>query len=162
MYWQYDMARSEKQAGQQLSIQLSQQLFRFLSPLLDSLDALIDKRLVRTLLDTVTAILVFRDRAKNLVLSELGAFLASPGHAPAGTKRLSNVLRCLGWDASLIERFLWQQATDSLEALERQGETPLVLWDESMLEKAESLKLEGLGSVRGVKCGCQVALGHFP
>jgi hypothetical protein len=151
MYWQYDMSRSEKQAGQRLSVQLSQQLLRFLSPLLDSLDTLIDKRLVRTLLDTVTALLIFRACAKNLVLSELGAFLASPAHAPAGTKRLSNLLRCQGWDASLIERFLWQQATDSLEVLERQGETPLVLWDESMLEKAESLKLEGLGSVRSSK-----------
>src|SRR5215472_7975635 len=126
MYWQYDMARTEKQAGQRLSVQLSQQLLSFLSPLLDSLDGLIDKRLVRTLLDSVTAILVFRDRAKSLVLSELEALLARPSHAPSGTKRLSHVLRCLTSDASLIERFLWQQATASLETLERQGETPLV------------------------------------
>jgi hypothetical protein len=149
MYWQYDMSRSEKQAGRRLSVQLSQQLLSFLSPLLDSLDGLIDKRLIRTLFDTVTAMLVFRDRAKNLILSELGALLASPAHAPAGTKRLSNLLRCLRCDGRLIEQFLWQRATDSLQAVERQGETPLVLWDESMLEKPESLKLEGLGSVRG-------------
>jgi hypothetical protein len=127
MSWQYDMSRSEKQAGQRLSVQLSQQLLSFLSPLRDSLDGLIDKRLVRTLLDSVTAILVFRDRAKNLVLSELGALLASPAHAPAGPKRLSNVRRCLRWDGRLIEQFLWQRATDSVEALERQGQTPLVL-----------------------------------
>lgn len=126
-------------------------MLHFLSPLLANLDALTDRRLVRTLLDTVTAPLIFRDRAKNLVLSELGAFLASPQHAPAGTKRLSNLLRYLGWDASLNERFLWQQAKASVGALERQGQTPLVLWDENMLEKPESVKLEGLGSVRSSK-----------
>ena len=94
------------------------------------------------------AILVFRDRAKNLLHSELGAFLACPAHAPAGTKRLSNLLRCPGWKAVLIERFLWHQASLHLAQIEQQQDTPLVVWDESMLEKPESLKLEGLGSVR--------------
>jgi hypothetical protein len=123
MYWQYDMSKPEKQAGRQLSATLCQQLLTFLSPLLDTLDTLIDKRLVRTLFDTVVAILIFRDRAKNLLLSELGAFIASPAHAPAGTKRLSNLLRCLDWKADLIERFLWQQATAQIEKLEQQRET---------------------------------------
>ena len=31
MYWQYGMTRSKKQAGQRLSVQMSQQLFSFLS-----------------------------------------------------------------------------------------------------------------------------------
>jgi hypothetical protein len=118
---------------------------------LENLDARIDKRLIRTLLETVMALLMVRDRAKTLVLSELGAFLARPSHAPAGTKRLSNLLRSPRWDASLIEGFLWQQASAQVETLEQEGQTPLVLWDESMLEKPESLKLEGLGSVRSSK-----------
>jgi hypothetical protein len=151
MYWQYGMSQKEMQAGQHLSTTLAQQLLTFLDPLLESLDALIDKRLIRTLLDTVVAILLFRDRAKNLLLSELGAFIASPAHAPAGTKRLSNLLRNLDWKANLIERFFWQRACTLVETLERQEETALVLWDESMLEKPESLKLEGLGSVRSSK-----------
>jgi hypothetical protein len=54
----------------------SQQLLSFLSPLLDRLDGLIDQHLVRTLLDSVTAILVVRYRAKTLVRSELGALPA--------------------------------------------------------------------------------------
>jgi hypothetical protein len=151
MYWQYGMSKAEKQAERRLSMALTQQLLSFLDPLLKQLDRCIDKRLIRTLLDTVIAILLFRDRAKNLLLSELGAYIASPAHAPAGTKRLSNLLRSLRWDGRLIEHFLWQRATDRLEAMEQQGETPLVLWDESMLEKPESLKLEGLGSVRSSK-----------
>jgi hypothetical protein len=151
MYWQYGMSKAEKQAERRLSLALTQQLFSFLDPLLKELDRCIDKRLIRTLLDTVIAILLFRDRAKNLLLSELGASIASPAHAPAGTKRLSNLVRSLRWDGRLIEHFLWQRATDGLEAMEQQGETPLALWDESMLEKPESLKLEGLGSVGSSK-----------
>jgi hypothetical protein len=145
------MSGSEKQAGEQLSAKLSEQLHNFLHPLVQTLEALIDKRLVRTLIETVTAIVVFRDRAKNLLLSELGAFLASPAHAPAGTKRLSNLLRCLHWESGIIERFFWQGASSYIEELEKQQQTPLVIWDESMLEKPESLKLEGLGSVRSSK-----------
>jgi len=151
MYWQYGMSGSEKQAGRQLSATLTRQLLTFLAPLLERLDTVIDKRLIRTLLDTIIAIVLFRDRAKNLLLSELGGFIASPAHAPAGTKRLSNLLRSQGWEAALIEGFLWQRATEEVEVLESQQQTPLVLWDESMLEKPESLKLEGLGSVRSSK-----------
>lgn len=77
------MSTQEKQAGRALSTALSAQLCTFLSPLLLQLDALRDKRLIRTLLDTVTAILLFRDRANNLLLSELGSFIASPAHAKA-------------------------------------------------------------------------------
>jgi hypothetical protein len=143
MYWQYGMSKAEKQAERRLSLALTQQLLSFLDPLLKQLDHFLDKRLIRTLLDTVIAILLFRDRAKNLLLSELGAYIASPTHAPAGTKRLSNLLRSVRWEGRLIEHFLWQRATDSVEAMECQGETPLVLWDES--------KLEGLGSVSSSK-----------
>jgi hypothetical protein len=127
MYWQYDMSKTEKQAERRLSMALTQQLLSFLDPLLKQLNACIDKRLIRTLLDTVIAIVLFRDRAPNLLLNELGAYIASPTHAPAGTKRLSNLLRSLKWEGRLIEQFLWQQATASVEAMEREGETPLVL-----------------------------------
>ncbi len=151
MYRQYDMSATERQAGQQLSAAVAQQVVQFLCPLLEALDALLDKRLVNTLLETVVALIIFRDRAKQLLLSELGAFIASPAHAPAGTKRLSNLLRSAGWDSSLIEHFLWQQASRHLDQIEQQHDSPLVLWDESMLEKPESLSLEGLGSVRSSK-----------
>ncbi len=59
---------------------------------------------------TIAAIIEFRHRANGLLLTELGAYLESPAHAPAGTKRLSNLLRCRKWAAALIGRFLWQRA----------------------------------------------------
>jgi hypothetical protein len=44
-----------------------------------------------------------------LLLSELGAYLLCPDQAPAGTKRLSNLLRSSRWCATLIADWLWQQ-----------------------------------------------------
>jgi hypothetical protein len=85
-------------------------LARFLAPLLIELDARIDKRLVRTLLQTVAVILTFRDRVNGLLLSELGGYLETPAKAPAGTKRLSRLLHCVRWSAELIRQYLWQRA----------------------------------------------------
>ncbi len=47
-------------------------LARFLAPLLIELDAAIDKRLVRTFLQTVAVILTFRDRVNGLLRSRNG------------------------------------------------------------------------------------------
>jgi len=123
----------------------------FLRPLLVQLDAQIDRRLVRTFARTVDAILCFRNRPHGLLLSELGAYLLDPEHALAGTKRLSNLLRCSKWSSHLMEQYLWKQATDHLLELEAQEEEALLLWDESVLEKPESLANPDLGSVRSSK-----------
>jgi hypothetical protein len=125
----------------------------FLLPLLAVLDAQLDRRLVRTLLASVEAILAFRHRAHGLLLSELGAFLAGPAHAPAGTKRLSNLLRSPKWNPALIEDFLWQQAEARRAALAATGETVLAIWDESVLEKPESQATPDLCPVRSRKAG---------
>ncbi|GLV55871.1 hypothetical protein KDH_27150 [Dictyobacter sp. S3.2.2.5] len=66
-------------------------LARFLTPLLIEIDTRIDKRLVRTMLQTVMVILTFRDRVNGLLLSEMGGYLETPDRAPAGTKRLSRL-----------------------------------------------------------------------
>jgi hypothetical protein len=79
-------------------------LATFLAPLLMELDARIDKRLVRTFLNTVAVILTFRDRVNGLRLSEMGGYLDTPDKAPAGTKRLSRLLHCVKWSAELIKR----------------------------------------------------------
>ena len=60
-------------------------LAQFLAPLLIELDTVIDKRLVRTFLQTVAVILTFRDRVNGLLLSEMGGYLETPDKAPAGT-----------------------------------------------------------------------------
>src|SRR5215470_14321463 len=75
---------------------------------------------------------------------ELGAELASPTSAPAGTKRLSRLLHAAGWTAHLSERFLWQQAHQPLSALEQAGEAARLLWDASVIEQPERMALEGL------------------
>jgi hypothetical protein len=50
-----------------------------------------------------------------------------------------------------VDHFLWREA----EACRRdplcRGHTPLLLWDESVWEKPESIALEGLGAVRSPK-----------
>ena len=128
-----------------------ERLRQFLAPVLVKLDERLDKRLVCTFADTIEALIRFRDRTRGLLLSELGAQLLSPEHAPAGTKRLSNLLRSWRWSAELLEQFLWRRADWRLRTLERQGQDALAVWDESELEKAESLKGEGLCAVRSRK-----------
>jgi Transposase DDE domain len=135
----------------QVATEVRQDLMAFLQPLLARLDAQIDRRLVQTFARTVDAILCFRNRPHGLLLSELGGYLLDPEHAAAGTKRLSNLLRSGKWSASLSEDFLWLRSTHQLEELEQQGEEALVLWDESVLEKPESIATPDLGSVRSSK-----------
>jgi len=130
---------------------MRERLYQFLLPLLELLDRFVDVRLVRTFLATVEVLLQFRNRAQGLLLSELGAYLLSPEHAPAGTKRLSNLLRSSRWSSELIEHFLWQQAKARQQELEALGEETLLLWDQSVLEKPESLAAQGLCPVRSAK-----------
>jgi hypothetical protein len=130
---------------------LTMQLGQFLFPLLVELDGLLDKRLVRTFVQSIVVILTFRDRANGLLLSELGGYLLSPEHAPAGTKRLSNLLHSAKWAAALITRFLWRRASTQLAQWQQAGEDGLVIWDESGWEKPESRHLDDLGPTRSSK-----------
>lgn len=151
MQLQYSIESQGLQASARMAQELSSQLTTFVQPLLVRLDALLDLRLVHTFLATLHVLLQFRHRNNGLLLSELGAYLASPDHAPAGTKRLSNLLRSCKWTSQLIEDFLWHQADQRLADLEQAGEDGLLLWDESVIEKPESLALEGLCAVRSSK-----------
>ncbi len=124
---------------------------QFLAPIVAWLDTLLDKRLVRTLVASVVALLEWRNRAQGLLLSELGAFICDPAHAPAGTKRLSNLLRSPKWEANGLSLYLWRHATQRLATLEATEETPLRVWDTSVLEKPERRACPDLGSVRSSK-----------
>src|SRR3989442_957562 len=97
-------------------------LVQFLYPLLVVLNAELPKRLVRTFVRTVEGIIAFRDRANGLLLSELGGYLLGPEQAPAGTKRLSNLIHSSKWGSWLIEQFLFQQAEQRLQQWEQQGQ----------------------------------------
>lgn len=145
------LSPTDKRPAGIISDHLRQQLLAFLAPFLQALDARIDRRLVDTCGRAVEAILSFRHRHHGLLLSELGAFLLSPTHAPAGTKRLSHLLRSPKWTTALLSRFLWHQAQDRVTELQDTEGDALLLWDESVLEKPESLHCEGLGPVRSSK-----------
>ena len=69
--------------AQQMAQGLAGDLAFFLFPLLVTLDRLLDKRLVRTFLQTIQVILAYRDRVGGLLLSELGGYLLSPEQAKA-------------------------------------------------------------------------------
>jgi hypothetical protein len=139
-------------SGLPLTDFFSSRLQVFLSPLLVFLDQLLDRRLVNTFSGLCQSIIRLRNRSTGLYLSELGSYLLSPTKAPAGTKRISNLLRSPKWQQQNIINYLALQAQLYLERLQTvKKEKPLLLWDESVQEKAESLKSEGLCPVRSSK-----------
>ena len=146
----YTLLQKNRENGD-LGSFLLKQIDKYLQPLLQTLDHQIDKRLVRTFFDVFVSILRFRNRAFGLVLSELGAYVLNPEHAPAGTKRVSNLLRSKKWTCSQIESFQLSKAKQRVESLSNQGKEVLFLWDDSVVEKAESWYSEGLCSVPSSK-----------
>lgn len=130
-----------------LSTTILRKAVHYLNPLEQQLDIQIDKRLVRTFFDLFIAILLFRHRESGLLLSELGAYICGPDHAPAGTKRISNLLRSQKWSADLIDHFLFERTKKRIEQITQAGKRALLLWDDSCLEKPESWFSEGLCSV---------------
>ncbi len=108
---QYRTPATDEQVSGDQSQQLTKALESFLGPLLVLLDAYIDKRLVRTFVRAIAAIITFRTQAQGLCLSELGAYITNPAQAPAGTKRLNNLLHCTKWVKELIDRYLWKKLT---------------------------------------------------
>lgn len=144
----HTQSKIEKQAKSQ---QLQDQLLQFLDGFLGHLNRKMDRRLVSTFFGLLMAILCHRHRNHGLLLSELGAFLLGPERCRAGTKRISNLLHSGKWKAKLIVKLLWRQGSRRVAELEEEGEQPLVLWDESVIEKPESLAAERLCAVRSSK-----------
>jgi hypothetical protein len=118
---------------------------------LEELEKVLDVRLVRTALGLLQVMLVLRHTRYGLLLSELGGYLLGPGQAPAGTKRISNLLRSRHWEHKVIDSHLWQLAERRVQSLRALPEAALVVWDESVVEKPESIASEGLGAVRSAK-----------
>ena len=119
----------------------------YLSTLEEKLDEQIDKRLVRTFYDLFIAILIFRHTKMGLLLSELGAYISGPAHAPAGTKRISNLLRSKKWTHDIVDKHLFERSKRRVQCMQRQDKRPLLLWDDSRIEKPESWFVQGLCSV---------------
>jgi hypothetical protein len=127
----------------------------FLLPFLHVLDGVLDKRLVRTLLQCLVAIIRLRNNPQALWLSELGSYLQGyegySSSAAAGTKRVGKLLRSVKWTVGLIDSYLLSKADEEVKKLKEQGKRILCLWDGSVVEKAESEKLEGLCPVLSSK-----------
>jgi len=124
----------------------------FLSPWLVFLDQLLDRRLVSTFAGLCQSIIRLRNHSTGLYLSELGSYLLSGAQAPAGTKRISNLLRSAKWQEANLINYLGLQAQVYAQQLQQlQRELVLLLWDESVQEKPESLQSEGLCAVRSSK-----------
>jgi len=132
------IATPSVQAQPMLAHTLRTHLVHFLRPLAQRLAAQLDIRLVQTALDLVQLILTHRHRARGLLLTELGGYLLSPAQAPAGAKRISNLIHCPDWSADDLNGLLSQQATERVQALCQADEEVLLVWDGSVWEKPES------------------------
>jgi hypothetical protein len=143
---------SDPQGGSQHVLLLLEQ---FVQPLLLSLNAVLDKRLVRTWLHCLVAIIRLRNNPQALWLSELGSYLEEceglSASAPAGTKRVGKLVRSAKWTVQVIDQFLLEKADAQVKRLQAQGQRVLCVWDGSVLEKAESAQLEGLCPVLSSK-----------
>jgi hypothetical protein len=142
----------DPQGGSQHLIAL---LESFLLPFLLLLDTVLDKRLVRTFVQCLVAIIRLRNNPQALWLSELGSYLHGydgyASSAAAGTKRVGKLLRSVKWTVGLLDRYVLEKADEEVKKLQEQGKRILCLWDGSVVEKAESEKLEGLCPVLSSK-----------
>ncbi len=140
-----------KREKKQESRELENQCWEYKKPFLEELHQRVDRRLVKTLLDLVMVILMHRHRSHGLILSELGDHLLGGRRGPAGVKRIANLLHSGKWKSHLNLKYLWKCAHEKVQELVRQKEPAYVIWDESVLEKPESLQAEGLCAVRSTK-----------
>lgn len=155
MYNKSDRVQGNEQDPQRVSQFLAQELEIFLSPLVQTLNRLLDKRLVDTFLLLVVAMIRFRNMKQGLKLSELGSYIRGYHKevvtAPAGTKRIGNLIRSLKWNALLIDKYFLDEADKTVRDLVKQGKKVLCIHDSSVIEKPESDKAEGLCPVLSSK-----------
>ena len=142
---------TSKAEKKQDSRELENKCWEFLRPVLEQLHRRVDRRIVKTLLDVVMVILLHRNRNHGLLLSELGDHLLGGDRGPAGVKRIASLLHSEKWGSILILKYLWKCGEEKVKELLGQKQAAYVIWDESVLEKSESLQAEGLCAVRSTK-----------
>ena len=84
---------------------------------------------------------------KSLLLTELGTLLSGSDHGNAGVKRIGNLLRSENGSSTIIADFLKSITHNRIENMRSKNVRPLLIWDRSVLEKQESMRLEGLSPV---------------
>ena len=154
MYYNtYIKDKKPAKENQAESNKLIDKVHGFLSPLLEKLENKLDKRYVYTFFDLFFGILSFRDRANGLLLSELGGYVNGPKNAPAGTKRISNLLRNKDWSHKDVEEVFSSKMEEKTQDPNQAGKQWLMLWDDGVIEKHESWFSEGLCPVKSSKAG---------
>lgn len=148
---QYATVACRRQEAQEKNQAVTRIIENYLEPLVEGLDAYLDKRLVRTFLEGIRTLIEARTQAPGLTISELGSILLSGRQATAGEKRLHRLLTSKHWNEDLIEIFQWNEAEKRYEELKKEREEVYVIWDESVVEKPESQKAEDLCAVRSSK-----------
>ena len=87
--------KRKEEEKQEKTSQLETELVKYLWPVLTSLHQKMDRRLVKTFLGLVMAIIMHRHRNNGLLLSELGGYLLGAESCCAGTKRITRIPRQL-------------------------------------------------------------------
>jgi hypothetical protein len=151
MYKKVLQDREKGVIKQKDSYKLLEQASGYLTTYVENLDSQLDSRLVRTFYDVFIAILCFRHTSMGLLLSELGAYILGAQQAPAGTKRISNLLRSAKWTSDDIEKIHLSRSSAAVQSLKTAGKWVFALWDDSVLEKPESWFSEGLCAVASSK-----------
>lgn len=157
----YDTFDQQMQAGGALA----QPLRDYVKELEQSFLERLDIRYVRTFMLILVAILQHRHPEKALVMSELGSFIIGPKQTGAGVKRIANFLACKLWNHQIVENFLLARADEYVDGAIDTGEDCFAAWDESVLEKPESSRLENLSPVRSSRAArlkCKPAFGGSP
>lgn len=133
--------------------ELIDKAYEYVNPILNQLSTKMDKRFMYTFFDLFMGMLSFRDKTNALLLSELGGYVNGPKNAPAGTKRISNLLRNEYWNYKDLSTHLLQKTKNRLSNPLEKGKQWLMHWDDSVIEKPESWKSEGLCPVFSSKAG---------
>jgi hypothetical protein len=82
----------------------------------------------------------------------VGDHLLGPEQAPAGTKRVSNLLQSQKLNHAVIDLHLWELAVQRVQSLRSLAADALVVQDASVVKKPETLTSEGLGQLDGICC----------
>jgi hypothetical protein len=91
--------------------------------------------LVRTLANTVVALIRPRNRTLSLLLNDLEAYLTNPNLTSAGIKQLANLLHSNRWKATCIVTFLLDKGNQQvvLELNELKKNKRFVFWTATLL-----------------------------
>lgn len=141
----------KRQAAEREAEAMRHRMEEFVRPVFKRLRKVIDLRLLRTLRDLLIVVLMHRNRQQGLLLTELGGWLMGDDRAPAGVKRIANLLHSPRWTSQVIEDYLWDEGDQRVQEISHPQRDVYVIWDESVIEKPESLQAERLCAVRSSK-----------